>query len=40
METDEHYAPKLLSGLELLWKEKKFVDTTLIIGSSGVLFTD
>ena len=29
---DENYSPKLLLGLESLWREQTFVDTTLVFG--------
>ena len=30
---DKNYSPKLLLGLESLWREQTFVDTTLVFGT-------
>ena len=31
MNIDNNYAPKLLNGLETLWKDRTFIDTTLVV---------
>lgn len=35
---DKNYSPKLLLGLESLWREQTFVDTTLVFGTGCKFF--
>ena len=36
IQIDTAYSPKLLLGLEALWREQIFVDTTLVFGRGSI----